>query len=115
MDYGWTAIGTYSCTYVGTLGMIYAAISSGLVGGGDVLYWIESIGLKEYLPHDLSPTSSNLVVSWVATELLEPIRIAFTLAITPTMARWMGVRPKEALKEAVNIAKTEKKEDKTKQ
>jgi len=115
-EYGWTVIGTYLSIYVGTLGMMYTAISSGLIGGGDVLHWVDALGMADHFPSNLSPASSNLLVAWVATKLTEPLRLAVTIAITPRVARWIGTAPKDkstkdVFKQVAQLAKPQKKKD----
>jgi len=93
--------------YVGTLGMMYIAVSSGAIGGADVMSLVEKLGAGEHIPADISPKSSSFLIAWVATKLTEPPRLALTLLITPYIARMLGFTKKGAVpaKVAADLAK----------
>ena len=41
------------------------------------------------------PEVANLAVAWIAVKFTEPLRLATSLAITPRIARYFGIQPKE--------------------
>lgn len=108
-DYGWVGVGTYLSVYVGTLGVLYIALSSGLVGGNQVMRLVEALGMRDHFPADISPKSSSFIMAWVATKLTEPARLALSVIITPRIARALGRAPPkskgQAAKLVVEVAK----------
>ena len=108
-DYGWVGVGTYLSVYVSTLGVLYLALSSGLVGGNQVMSLVDFLGMRDHFPADISPKSSSFIMAWVATKLTEPARLAISVLITPRVARALGRAPPkskgQAAKLVVEVAK----------
>lgn len=65
-DYGYVGVGTYLGVYVSTLGVLYLCVSSGLVGGNQVMNLVEFLGMRDHFPADISPKSSSFLMSVVA-------------------------------------------------
>ena len=91
-QYGVVAVGSYLTIYLGTLGMLYVAVKERWMGGVDVQHWMEWLGAGAWM-EDLDPRKGDLAVAWIATKLTEPLRLALTAALTPTVARWLGRAP----------------------
>lgn len=105
-DYGYVGVGTYLSIYVGTLGMLYVAVRSGALGADTVLNIVTKLGLESHFPSDISSKKGDFLIAWVATKLTEPVRASLTMAVTPRLARWVGMAPPKAetvamLKQAV--------------
>jgi len=104
-DYGYVGIGTYLGVYVGTLGMMYVAISSGALGGDVVLWFVDKLGMASHFSADISPKSSSFLLAWVATKLTEPPRLALAVILTPYVARLLGRAPaKQSVAQIAKVA-----------
>lgn len=91
-DYGWVGVSTYLTVYVGTLGMLFVAIRSGALGADTVVRMVTRLGLESHFD-ELDPKKGDFLMAWVATKLTEPLRAAVTMAITPKIARMVGMAP----------------------
>ena len=55
--------------------------------------------MKPYIPKiENNPQLLNLGVAWISTKFLEPIRLAVTVTIVPTVARGLGYAPPKKYK-----------------
>ena len=73
---------------------MYVAVKERWVGSVDMQHWMEWVGgWTGGAMEDLDPRKGDFAVAWIATKLTEPVRLAMTAAITPTIARWMGRAP----------------------
>ena len=91
-QYGVVAVGSYLVIYVSTLGMLYVAIAERWLGGYDIQHIVDALGLEQYMEH-IDPRKGDFAVAWIATKFTEPLRLALTAAITPTVARLIGRAP----------------------
>jgi hypothetical protein len=120
--YGPVFFATYMGVYVSTVGGLYLGVESGALDPAQMLDWItgnqeetrssaevvaEILG-KYRLTQDFAeiclekPHVANLAIAWVATKFTEPLRLAFTAAIVPRIARHfkVGVNPDESEEDA---------------
>ena len=91
-QYGVVAVGSYLVIYLGTLGMLYVAIKERWLGGYDIQHVVDALGLGQYMEH-VDPRKGDFAVAWIATKFTEPLRLALTVAITPSVARMAGRAP----------------------
>jgi FAM210A/B-like domain len=99
-QYGYTAIGVYMGVYVGTLGTLYLMVSTNLVGAGDAISLLKAVGIDRFLDvSELGPKKSGLALAWILTKVVEPLRLALSVAITPSIARLIGHAPKNSSSE----------------
>ena len=91
-QYGVVGVGSYLLIYVSTLGMLYVAIKERWLGGYDIQHIVDALGLSQYMEH-IDPRKGDFAVAWIATKFTEPLRLALTAAITPTVARMLGRAP----------------------
>lgn len=91
-QYGPVAVGSYLVIYVSTLGMLYVAIKERWLGGYDIQSIVDWLGVSEYMEH-IDPRKGDFAVAWIATKFTEPLRLALTVAVTPTVARMVGRAP----------------------
>ena len=85
-------MGSYLAIYVSTLGMLYVAIKERWLGGYDIQQLVDALGLSAHFEH-IDPRKGDFAVAWLATKFTEPLRLAITAAITPTVARMLGRAP----------------------
>ena len=85
-------MGSYLVIYVSTLGMLYVAIKERWLGGYDIQHLVDALGLEHYMEH-IDPRKGDFAVAWIATKFTEPLRLALTAAITPSVARMLGRAP----------------------
>lgn len=103
--YGATAVVTYLGVYVGTLGMLFAAVEWGV---NPLDYGLDSGWLVEKATGMLegyswsepfveviqkNPHAGNFAVAWILTKFTEPVRMLVTIAIVPRIARALGKAP----------------------
>lgn len=103
--YGAVAVVTYLGVYVGTLGMLFAAVESGV---NPFDYGLDSGWLVEKATGMLegyswsepfveaiqkNPHAGNFAAAWILTKFTEPVRILVTIAIVPRIARALGKAP----------------------
>ncbi len=103
--YGAVAVVTYLGVYVGTLGMLFAAVESGV---NPFDYGLDSGWLVEKATGMLegyswsepfveaiqnNPHAGNFAVAWILTKFTEPVRMLVTIAIVPRIARALGKAP----------------------
>jgi len=130
--YGPFAVGTYFSAYVITLGSLYAGVESGVLDPVSLLGYIsgnpddarstamvvaemlEKYTLTEHFAETVrqKPALANFAVAWATTKFTEPIRLAFTVAVTPRVARYFGGAPKKIVTDDEKDAN--KKEEETK-
>lgn len=105
--YGVFAIGTYGVIYVTTLGALYAGVSSHMFGAGDATQLLQYLGLDRFLDMtQINGAVGNFTVAWLLAKLTEPIRMAVTVMITPSVARVFRARfPTQSTKDITAIAK----------
>jgi hypothetical protein len=101
--YGIVFLGFYGGLYLVTLGSIYEVVALKHVDPHGVVAYLHSIGVDNYV--DVSPIASskagNFALAWILTKFTEPLRLAFTVTITPSLARFLGYAPPKKVKEAV--------------
>ena len=110
--YGPVGVVTYLSIYVSTLSAIYIGITSHLIPLSSVYSIFDALGATEYL-QKLGPKAGDFAIAWLTTKLTEPIRLAATVAVTPSIARWVGVKVeerKEAREEKKKLKEEEEKE-----
>ncbi|KNC47457.1 uncharacterized protein AMSG_02474 [Thecamonas trahens ATCC 50062] len=95
--YGMVGITTYLGVYVVTLSGLYMGVKTGEIVPGDVTslvkdYHLDALHLPGMSSTDLKVTKStgDFMLAWVATKLTEPLRLAVTLAITPSISRQLA-------------------------
>lgn len=114
-QYGPVFVGTYVGVYFATLGVLFLGVESGfldptglfnMLGHNDdgetkntvklVVDFMEQYELTAKYAHivEKRPEVANLAVAWIAVKFTEPLRLATSLAITPRIARYFGVKPK---------------------
>eukprot|EP01031_Cornospumella_fuschlensis_P035766 gene35766-43382_t len=104
-NYGVLAVGTYLGVYVGTLGGVFVLLDAQLLSaasvGVDPAAAIQRVcdlvemttGLKS-LPGYIreNPRVGTFALAWALTKLTEPLRLGLTLAVVPSLARWLRAR-----------------------
>jgi hypothetical protein len=116
-QYGPVFLGTYLSVYFCTLGALFLGVESGIMdpaglfqmlGHGDdasgetkntvklVVDFMEQYEFTSKYAHvvEKRPEVANLAVAWIAVKFTEPLRLAVSLAITPRIARYFGIKPK---------------------
>jgi hypothetical protein len=116
-QYGPVFVGTYLSVYFATLGVLFLGVESGMmdpvglfemIGHADdatgetkntvklVIEFLEQYEFTaKYVPLvERRPEVANLAVAWIAVKFTEPLRLAVSLAITPRIARYFGIKPK---------------------
>ena len=94
-NYGMVFIVTYGSVYVVTLGTVYEFVALEHIDAHGVVSYLHSIGLDKFV--DLTPIATskagNFALAWILTKFTEPLRLAFTVTITPSLARFVGRAP----------------------
>jgi len=92
-------LGAYLGIYFTTLGGMYYFVSHGLLDQATIDRTINFLteklpSIKAYLPSDSGKQAlgASLLVAVLATDLLEPVRILLTIAVTPRLARMLRNR-----------------------
>jgi hypothetical protein len=130
-QYGPVFIGTYATVYFTTLGTLFLGIDSGLLDPANLLHMLQGtvaeggetpkstvhmvVNILEhyswtapYAPIvEKNPHVANLAVAWIAIKFTEPIRLAFTLAIVPRLARYFGFVVKKVPEDEGEVHSTE--------
>lgn len=97
--YGYVGIAVYFMVYIGTLAGFYAAVNYGMLTGDQVNSWINTLHLSAHIKADtvqrVDTEWGKLLLAWVATKVVEPLRLFIALTATPTVARllkkpWRG-------------------------
>lgn len=94
--YGAVAGVTYGGVYVATLASIYVLVRNDIIHTGDIMDLVNKLGVEEYLKKKditLNAKTADFSLAWIATKLTEPLRLAFTISITPKIARMLGRAP----------------------
>lgn len=111
--YGPVAIGTYLSIYAVFLGGLYAGVESTLLDPVTLLGYMtgnhdearsSAVVVGEMMEHytitqpfaemvQEKPKLANFSIAWIACKFTEPLRLAATAAITPRVARHLGVGP----------------------
>jgi hypothetical protein len=99
------AVGTYLGVYVTTLGSLFLALDYDIFNaatvGLDPVYAIhmfcdvvENVSGNTHFPDYIreNPRVGTFAIAWVMTKFCEPLRLGFTIATVPTIARWLGRR-----------------------
>jgi hypothetical protein len=87
-QYGLPFFVWYSSLYFGTGFFIYVSIESGLLGGGDVLQWVQQTGwFSQDIIDKINPKYGNIGAAIVINECLEIARFPFAIATTPAIIR----------------------------
>lgn len=108
-NYGVVAITTYLCVYLCTLSSVFLSLDYDIFNAASfgldpaaavqkVCDIFESVTGSQALPNYIRdhPKVGTLAIAWVMTKFTEPIRLGFTLATVPQIARWLGrVPPKD--------------------
>ncbi|SPQ94233.1 unnamed protein product (mitochondrion) [Plasmodiophora brassicae] len=88
--YGVVAVSTYAVTYVSTLGLIYALLESPFLSPGDSLRLLDSIGAGRIFDlSQINPKAGSFAVAWILAKFTEPLRLGFTVLVTPRIALWI--------------------------
>jgi hypothetical protein len=94
-NYGMVFLGTYASVYLMTLGTVYEIVAMKHIDAHSVVAYLHHIGLDNYM--DLTPIATskagNFALAWILTKFTEPLRLAFTVTITPSFARFLGKAP----------------------
>eukprot|EP00026_Physarum_polycephalum_P014639 Phypoly_transcript_15177.p1 GENE.Phypoly_transcript_15177~~Phypoly_transcript_15177.p1 ORF type:complete len:225 (+),score=57.41 Phypoly_transcript_15177:90-764(+) len=91
--YGPIGIGTYFGMYGATLAGIYGLVSSGLLGANDAISFFKMVHVDKLIDLDsLNPKAGNFAVAWILTKFTEPIRFGLTIAVTPSIYRFITGR-----------------------
>ena len=101
--HGIVFVGTYLGVYCATLTSLFLLIDCGLLGEeranqivADVINYFD---LGDHLDFDVDPDSwkswilnmnPNLAIAWILTKFTEPMRLATSIAITPSLSRLMN-------------------------
>jgi len=108
-NYGVVFLGLYGSIYLVTLGTIYELVTLRHINAHNVIQFAHSLGVDNYI--DLTPIAAskagNFALAWILTKFTEPIRLAFTVTITPTVARFLGrapPKPPKPVKDVVVVA-----------
>ncbi|KAF0685996.1 Aste57867_22199 [Aphanomyces stellatus] len=81
-------VGWWITLYGGSFVGIYIALEQGLIGGGDAIQIVKSLGLGNYVDIDsINPTHGNIAVALLINELLESVRLPLCIATTPMIKR----------------------------
>jgi len=115
--YGILAVGTYLGVYIATLGSMFVALDFDIFNAAtfgldpalaiekfcDVIEMVTgNVSLPGYIRDH--PRVGTFAIAWVMTKFTEPLRLGFTVATVPTIARFFGRR-----KDAATAAKAEEK------
>jgi len=137
-QYGPVFVGTYMSVYFISWGLLFVGMDSGLldpvqimgyIGGGVeegkstvhvvVEYMEKYAWTKPYAATvEKNPHFANLAVAWVTNKFTEPVRLLFTMAVVPKLARHFGfVHPhdEEVVEEVKEEAVKEENVDMTKE
>jgi hypothetical protein len=91
--YGPIGIGTYFGMYGLTLAGIYALVSSGVLMATDAISMFKYVHLDKLIDlESLNPKAGNFAVAWILTKFTEPIRFGLTIAVTPSIYRFITGR-----------------------
>lgn len=104
--YGMYGVGIYFGVYFGTIGLFYLALSSSLVSAKDAIFVFKTLGVDRFMDlTELNPKAGNFALAWILTKLVEPLRLGFTILITPPISRLLRARSSdgEPLNSTTNI------------
>ena len=94
-NYGVVFIGIYGSLYFVALGTIYELVASKYLDAESALLYLHSMGLDRIM--DVTPIATSkagtFALAWILTKFTEPFRLATTVAITPTISRYLGRAP----------------------
>jgi len=94
-NYGMVFLGAYSTVYLITLGSVFEIVSLKHIDAKSAVDYLHSLGVDNYV--DLTPIATskagNFALAWILTKFTEPLRLAFTVTITPSLARMLGRAP----------------------
>mmetsp|Transcript_40026 Transcript_40026/g.85497 ORF Transcript_40026/g.85497 Transcript_40026/m.85497 type:complete len:408 (+) Transcript_40026:15-1238(+) len=96
--YGVTFMLWWGALYAVPLAGIYAALSTGAIGGADAIQILKHVGLDKVGIDitTINPTFGNLALSYGINEALEIARLPIAVATTPLVAKVFGKKPKSA-------------------
>lgn len=98
-QYGYVAIATYLTIYVSTLFSIYLLYHFKLINFDPMLI-VRWLGVESHVAK-YDPKAGEFALAWITTKLTEPVRIAATAMVTPTVARFLGRAPSKAVARAM--------------
>jgi hypothetical protein len=79
--------------YGATLAGIYGLVSSGLLGANDAISLFKTLHVDKLIDLDsLNPKAGNFAIAWILTKFTEPIRFGLTIAVTPSIYRFITGR-----------------------
>jgi len=117
-NYGVVAIGTYFGIYVSVLSSLFFSLDYDVFNASTfgfdpvktvqkVCDLVETYTGSAFLPGYIRdhPKVGTFAVAWVMTKFTEPVRLAVTLTIVPTISRFLGYAPPKTPK---NIDTTSK-------
>jgi len=91
--YGPIGVVTYFGMYGLTLSAMYILVSRGLIVSTDVISLLQKIGLDRFFDvNEINPKAGHFAVAWILTKFTEPIRFGLTLAVTPSIYRFITGR-----------------------
>ena len=101
--YGYMGIGFYLTVYISVLSSIYVSLDLDLLNAAafgvdpqsavkKVCNLVEKVTGNGFLPGYINehPKVGTFAIAWVMTKFTEPLRLGFTIAALPTMARIFG-------------------------
>lgn len=117
--YGFLFVCTYGGVYVSTLAAIFGSLEYDLFHASSIGFEpaeaiIKICNTVEYytgytsLPQffKANPTWGTFALAWSITKFTEPLRLIFTLGITPKLSRWLGRTQKVVVEETTSSAST---------
>lgn len=89
--YGYVGIAVYFAIYLGTLAGFYTAVNCGMLTADQVNSWISKLHLSGHIKADtvqrVDTQWGKLLLAWVATKVVEPLRLFLAVTATPSVAR----------------------------
>lgn len=89
--YGAPGVVVYLTIYVLTVAGFFAAVSSGLLTAETVKSWITALHLEKHVDTNLlnrvDSATGRFIIAWIATKIVEPLRLFVAVSITPSVLR----------------------------
>lgn len=89
--YGAVGIATYLTVYVGTLSSLFLLLKTSIISPDDTIAFVKNSKIISSVidPDLIHPEAGTFAVAWILTKFTEPLRLAFTLAITPSVSKFI--------------------------
>ncbi len=89
--YGAVGIATYLTVYVGTLSSLFLLLKTSIISPDDTISFVKNSKIISSVidPDLIHPEAGTFAVAWILTKFTEPLRLAFTLAITPSVSKFI--------------------------